>query len=55
MNEARFEIRLPADRRRELDELAEVTGLPAAALVRLAICQMLTQRSVLLPDRAADR
>jgi hypothetical protein len=48
MNEARFEFRLPADRRRELDELAEQWGLSSAALTRLAVLRLLRQRDALL-------
>jgi predicted DNA-binding protein len=52
MNEARFEFRLPAHCRRELDELAEATGLSSAALTRLAIQRLLKHRDVLLSSEA---
>jgi predicted DNA-binding protein len=48
---ARFELRLPAERRRELDALARETGLSAADIVRLSIKQMLERRDVLASGR----
>jgi hypothetical protein len=51
----RFEIKLPANRRAQLGALADECGLSSAALVRLAIGQLLEQREVHLPksERAA--
>jgi hypothetical protein len=48
MNSTRFEFQLPADRRRELDQLSEETGLSAADLARLGIRWVLSHRDVLL-------
>jgi hypothetical protein len=44
----RFELRLPAGRRRELAALADETGLSAADLVRLGIRWLLDHPGVLL-------
>jgi hypothetical protein len=51
-NDARMEFRLPALRRRELDELAEQAGLSSADLVRLGIKWLLEHREVLLKPPA---
>ena len=48
-NDARLEIRLPARRLRELDELAAESPVSRADLVRLAICRLLEDRDVRLP------
>jgi hypothetical protein len=56
MNSTRFEFSLPADRRRELDQLSEETGLSAADLARLGIRWVLSHRDVLLrPTPEAPR
>jgi predicted DNA-binding protein len=47
----RFELRLPAERRRELDALARETGLSAADVVRLSIKHLLEHRDVLASGR----
>jgi hypothetical protein len=47
-HDARLEIRMPAARRRELDELADEAGLSAADLARLGIRWLLEHRDVLL-------
>jgi hypothetical protein len=49
----RFEIKLPEERRRELDQLAHESGIPSAALAKLAIVAMLEQRMVRLPAAEA--
>ena len=46
----RFEIKLPAEQRAQLEVLAVETGVPSAALARLAVAQMLAQRAVSLPE-----
>jgi hypothetical protein len=50
---ARFEFRLPLDRRLELDQLAEETGLSAADIVRLGLCWALANRNLLKPTTEA--
>ena len=52
--DARFEFRLSADARRELDALALETGLSAADLARLGIRWMLEHPGVLLRRDAAE-
>jgi hypothetical protein len=47
-NDARIEVRLPAESRRELVELADAAGLSSADLVRLGIRWLLHNRGVLL-------
>jgi hypothetical protein len=44
----RFELRLPADQRRELGELAREVGLSSADLARLGIGWLLRHPGVLL-------
>jgi predicted transcriptional regulator len=51
----RFEIKLSAERRAQLDALADEAGLSSAALARLAIVQLLDQRAVRLPMPAEQR
>ena len=51
----RFEIRLSADRRRELAELAAESGLSSADLVRLSIGWLLEHPGVLLRPAEGDR
>jgi predicted DNA-binding protein len=48
MNDAKFAIRLPAQRRFQLDALAERTGIPAGSLLRLALVWLLEHHDVLL-------
>lgn len=55
MSSTRFEFSLPADRRRELDQLSEETGLSAADLARLGIRWVLSHRDVLLRPSAEAR
>jgi hypothetical protein len=45
----RFEIKLTAQRRRALDQLAHEAGISSADLARLAIGQLLEDRVVRLP------
>ena len=45
----RFEIKLTAQRRRALDQLAHEFGISSADLARLAIGQLLEDRTVRLP------
>ena len=47
-HDARLEIRMTSQRRRELDELADEAGLSAADVARLAIRRLLQARDVLL-------
>ena len=47
-HDARLRIRLPAAKRRELDELAADTGLSSADLARIGIRWLLAHRDVLL-------
>ncbi len=48
-HDARLEIRMTSQRRRELDELADEAGLSAADVARLAIRRLLLEhRDVLL-------
>jgi hypothetical protein len=47
-NDARFELRLPTQRRAQLEALADETGLSAADLARLAIGRLLDDRKVIL-------
>jgi hypothetical protein len=52
----RFEMRLPADRLIELEDLARETGQSAGALARLGITWVLRRRELLLggeKERAA--
>jgi len=50
-NPKRFEIQLPAERRAELDSLADEIGVNAADLARLAICRLLNRRDELIGRR----
>jgi hypothetical protein len=56
-NDTRFEFRLPARRRRQLDELAEEAGMATGDLVRLAISRLLADRklTVKFPTAMAER
>ena len=47
-NDARFELRLPAQRRAQLEALADETGLSSADLARLAIGRLLDDRAIIL-------
>ena len=47
-NDTRFEFKLPAHRRAELDSLADEAGLTASDLVRLAIRRLLEERNAIL-------
>lgn len=47
-HDARLEIRMPAAKRRELDELAADTGLTSADLARIGIRWLLAHRETLL-------
>jgi hypothetical protein len=51
--QTRFELLLPAARRRELDALAAEAGLSSAAVARLAIARLVAQPGVLLVERAS--
>jgi hypothetical protein len=56
MQNERFEIRLSADRRQELAELARESGLSAADIARLAITRLLAHPGVLLGvERKSER
>jgi hypothetical protein len=52
---SRFEVRLSADRRRELAELAAESGLSSADLVRLSIGWLIENPGVLLRPADGDR
>jgi hypothetical protein len=52
-NDTRFEFKLPAHRRAELDSLADEAGLTASDLVRLAIRRLLEERNAILQLQAA--
>ena len=41
MNDARLEVRLPHERREQLDRMAEASGLTAPTLARLAIGRLI--------------
>lgn len=45
----RFEVKLPPERRAQLDALAREVRVHSATLARLAIVQMFDQRAVSLP------
>jgi hypothetical protein len=47
-NDARFELRLPVQRRPQLEALADETGLSSADLARLAIGRLLANPEVIL-------
>lgn len=47
----RFEIKIPADRRRELEALADRMGLKASQLARLAIVALLDRRAIEVPPQ----
>jgi hypothetical protein len=49
-DQLRFEISLPADRRRELDALAGEVGISASDLARLAITRLLNGRNELVNE-----
>jgi hypothetical protein len=55
MEQTRFELRLPRERRRELAELADRCGLSTADLVRLSVRRLLDNPGVLLEAQAAAR
>jgi hypothetical protein len=44
----RFQIKMSANQRRRLEELAQETGVSAADLVRLGACWVLQNRNVLV-------
>jgi len=54
-NATRFEIKLPAERRAQLDARADEAGVSASDLARLAIGKLLEDRQVVLsmPGEAA--
>ena len=49
----RLELKLAPERRRQLDELAAASGVSATDLCRLAITQLLEDRTVRLPQSEA--
>jgi hypothetical protein len=53
MYDTRLEVRVPADRRRELEQLAAETGLSVAGLIRLATRRLLDDRASLLKSTEA--
>lgn len=54
-NPTRFEVTLPAERRRELDDLAREIGTGSADLARLAITRLLNNRDALLGASDTER
>lgn len=54
MNDTRLEIRMPAERRRKLGELANEVGLSAVDLTRLSIRWLLEHRDVLFKLPTAE-
>jgi len=55
MNDTRLEIRVPAQQRRELMQLARDTGLSVPGLVRLATQRLLDDRASLLRGSNSER
>ena len=55
MNDTRLEIRVPAQKRRELMQLARDTGLSVPGLVRLATQRLLDDRASLLRGSNSER
>jgi hypothetical protein len=53
-NDSRIDVRIPAQRRRELELLAEDAGLSLGGLVRLAARRLLEDRELLLKSRAGS-
>jgi hypothetical protein len=53
-NDARLEIRIPAQQRQELLQLARETGVTVPGLVRLATRRLLEDRSSLLREARTD-
>jgi hypothetical protein len=49
-NDSRLDVRVPAQQRQELLQLAADTGLTVPGLVRLATSRLLADRNSLLPD-----
>jgi hypothetical protein len=54
-NPTRFEMTLPADRRRALDNLAREIGTNSADLARLAITRLLNGRDALVGVSDTER
>jgi hypothetical protein len=55
MEQARFDLKLPASQRRELAALASETGLSSADLVRLSVRHLLQNREAILRPVAAEQ
>lgn len=55
MNDARLEVRVPAQQRQELVRLARDTGLTVPGLVRLATQRLLADRASLLRGSNHER
>ena len=55
MNDARLEVRVPAQQRQELLQLAKATGLTVPGLVRLAAQRLLDDRASLLRGSNHER
>jgi hypothetical protein len=53
--DARFEVRLSAERRRELAALAAQSGLSSADVARLALSQLLARPGALLGPVTSNR
>ena len=47
-HDTRLEIRMPAQRRQELDRLADEVGVPISTLMRLATTRLIEDRQELL-------
>jgi hypothetical protein len=54
-NDARLEVRVPAQQRQELVQLAQATGLTVPGLVRLATQRLLDDRASLLHGSNHDQ
>ena len=55
MNDTRIEVRVPAQQRQELVQLARDTGLTVPGLVRLATQRLLDDRASLLRGSNPER
>ena len=55
INDARLEVRVPAQQRLELVQLAQATGLTVPGLVRLATQRLLDDRASLLRGSNPER
>jgi hypothetical protein len=54
INDSRLDVRVPAQQRQELVQLARDTGLSVPGLVRLATQRLLEDRQSLLPSHSTE-